>query len=155
MRKARRERFITAAQVAYHYGAYTLDDAMTLSRGERELLLAVVLGEEERLLQRLETILGTSWDAEDLIQAAVTPDPNTPEHVSARVRIPMLTALAPEMMKKISDTHKSKFQAAIDMLENVPQGNRIMEVGTLSKNDAKAFFQRMAAVPEAPPEPKE
>ncbi len=157
MRNARRDVLISSAQVAYHFGAYTLKDALGLSRSERELLLGVVLAEEERAHNRLEGMLGVSWDLKSLLDLTDTTakdaKEDAPERLPNRVRIPLALALAPDLLKAMSDDYRRKWrQALMDKLDNVPKGNTVVNVGTLSAEDAKAFWAHINGTNPVPQE---
>ena len=119
---------------------------MKLSRAERDLLMGVILAEEDRFFSRVETMLGVTWSLRDIVEFAdpkSKADSTTPEKLPAKVRMPMLAAMAPEVMKAISDEYKQKYRAAMSRLENVPKGNELIDVGNLSPGEAKAFFDRI------------
>jgi hypothetical protein len=151
LRAARRERFVSAAQVAYHYGAYQLKDALQLNKDERNLLLAVSLSEQERSFKRFEVAMGLVWDIEDLVSHAGKKtkrkkgDKKEAEKLPRQVRIPALLALAPEMFKAISEEYRRKYRAASAHGDNVPAGHKVVEMGNLSKEEAQAIWKQLSA----------
>ena len=160
MRSARRDHLVAAAQVAYHFPAYKFDEALDLGRAQRELLLAVALAEEERQMERWERALGLTWDMESLINmtmpgASSKKDANGVAKVPSKISIPALVAMAPEMLKEISNTYRRKYKPIVERFKDVPQGNTLVEVGNLSAKDARAFFKRMAVEAAQAPSPPE
>lgn len=152
MRHARRETFISAAQVARYYGGYTLDDALKLSKSTRELLLGVVLSEEERFFQRFENSLGVTWDTKDLVEMHVKGGSlDVGDKLQPRIRIPLLAALAPEMLKSLSEDFRKRLYKAKEYAENVPKGNTVVDVANLSAEQAKAFFKQLYGSPGPAP----
>lgn len=148
MRAARRDLFISSAQVAYHFGGYKLKDALDLSREERELLLAVVVSEQEREWDRLESILGVTWEVATLA-GMETPkakgEGEGPQKLPTQVRIPMLMAMAPEFFKAISDSYKSKYRAMLEAQQISGRGP-VVELSTLTPEQAREFYQRIGGM---------
>lgn len=139
MLKDKRERFVASAQVAFHYSAYTLKEALALSRSERQLLLAVVVAEEERASKRVETMLGIRWPLEDLIADAGAAS-SAGGSIPHTVRVPFLPMLAPEMFKSMTEEYKRKYKK---LIEGAAPGTVLVDVGTLSTEEAKDFFKSM------------
>ena len=153
MRAARRSHFVSAAQVAYHFGAYTLKEALALSRTERQLLLNTVLADEERQWDRFERSMGIAWDVADVI-AFSQKGSGTPAEIPPVVRIPALLAMAPEFFKAISDDMRKRWSAqnASVVSGDVAPGSKVVEVGSLSAKDARELFKLLER--QQPPAPE-
>ncbi len=132
MRKARRDKFLSAAQVAYHYG-YSLADALALSTSERYLLLAVSNSEDDKRWTKLGRILGTNWNISDLLDKKG--DQQKEDDEEDTIFLPLLPFVAPELFNSV--TKDAKERAA--RRNSLPRGT--VELGTLSKAQAKALFQ--------------
>lgn len=133
MRKARRDKFLSAAQVAYHYG-YSLSEALALSTSERYLLLAVSNSEDDKRWTKLGRILGTNWDVSDLLDKK-DDQRQKEEDEEDTIFLPLLPFVAPELFNSV--TKGAKERAA--RRNSLPRGT--VELGTLSKAQAKALFQ--------------
>jgi hypothetical protein len=132
LRKARRDKFLSAAQVAYHYG-YSLADALALSTSERYLLLAVSNSEDDKRWTKLGRILGTNWNISDLLDKKG--DQQKEDDEEDTIFLPLLPFVAPELFNSV--TKDAKERAA--RRNSLPRGT--VELGTLSKAQAKALFQ--------------
>lgn len=140
MRTSRRSLFISAAQVALHYG-YTLSEALALSSSERYLLLAVFYDAEEKKYDKLGEMLGTRWSMSDLIE---TGGPRSSE-VPDRINLPLLPFMAPELFQSVAKDYREKIAASRRHSGNEP----VTEVGTLSVAEARAFFKSVySSAPE-------
>lgn len=111
--------------------------------------------------ERIERALGVLWDIEDLVgdldseeekKKKAAAKKKEPEKLSRKVRIPALAALAPEMIKALGDEYRRKVVAAMKVAANVPKGHKLVEVGTLSAEEAKALLLKLA--PAATPDPE-
>ncbi len=132
---------------------------MALSNAERELLMGVALADEERQFERFERSMGLLWDVEDLVDLSVKnlkgDQGQTQEAIPSRIRIPALIALAPEMFKSVADGYRKKFAArSMEIAQNVPKGNTLVELSNLSPTDAKAFWQRILSQAPTTPAPE-
>ena len=159
MRAARRDLFISSAQVAYHFGGYNLNDAMTLSRDERELLLAVAVAEQDRVWDRFESVLGITWDIATLsgVEPKRESKDGKPPPLPSQVKIPMLMALAPEFFKAISDSYKSKYKAMLEA-QQISGRAPVVDLATLTPEQAREFYKRiggMIAAAQPPEKPVE
>lgn len=160
MRAARRDKFISSAQVAFHYGGYRLADAIGLSREERELLLAVAVVEQDRAFDRLEASLGITWDIATIAGMGnknPAPSDGTPQQMLTQVKIPMLLAMAPEFFKAISDGYKSKYRAMLEA-QQISGRAPVVDLGTLTPEQAREFYKRLGnsvAQAQAPVKPVE
>ena len=134
MRKSRRDKFISAAQVAYHYG-YSLADAIALSSSERYLLLSVAYSEDNKKWLRLGQILGTNWKVSDLIKQGQ----NSEDNDSNDLFLPLLPFVAPDLFTSITKDAKEKAAKR----KSLPRGT--VEIGTLSKDQAEALFKSFSA----------
>lgn len=134
MKQNRRDLFITAAQVAFHFG-YTLADALALSSSERYLLLAVVADIEDKKYAKLGKMLGTRWSVEDLIEESKQGSSDLPDEVN----FPLLPFVAPDLFQTMAKDYRTKALAA---KRNRAMGG-VTEVGTLNVKDAKAFFKSL------------
>jgi hypothetical protein len=128
LRKLRRDTFISAAQVAYHY-SYTLSEALSLSSSERYLLTAVAASEEDKRWSRLGQLLGTNWDLEEL--AAHKKENESTDSLF----LPLLPFLAPDLFNSVMGEAKEKAAKR----KSLPRGT--VEIGTLNKEQAKALFK--------------
>jgi hypothetical protein len=140
-----RDDLVSAAQVAKHYGAYTLDEALALSREKRRLLLAVSAIDDDNRLQQLERSLGIIWDVQDFLSLSapsggargMKADGST--QISPRVKIPLALAMAAEFLQKSSETMRSRVASAD--ASYLQKGEKVREVGTMSTEDAMAFWK--------------
>lgn len=154
MRASRRDTLISAAQVALHYGGYKLDDAMALSRDERELLLAVAFDAREQQWEQLETILGTSWDVRQLAGALLDkPASDKPRAMPNKIRIPLLLAAAPDFFKAMTDEYKKKYQTMLNNMQEA--GSTVIEIGTLSPEEARELYKSIGGMIASAPTPTE
>lgn len=135
MRKSRRDKFISAAQVAYHYG-YSLAEAIALSSSERYLLLSVAYSEDNKRWLRLGQILGTNWKISDLVKQDQNKDA---DNDSNDLFLPLLPFVAPDLFASITKDVKEKAAKR----KSLPRGT--VEIGTLSKDQAKALFKSFSA----------
>lgn len=136
---------MSAAQVAYHYGGYTLEDAVALSRDERDVLLAVAFDERQQQWERFEKVMGTTWDIKAL--AGLVGDENEgskgPVQIPSKVRIPLLLAAAPEFFKAMTEEYKQKYQRMLSVMAEA--GGPVVEIGTLSSEQARQIYKRLGA----------
>ena len=103
---------------------------------ERELLLSVAESETERQWNRLEDSLGTRWSIDEL-----TREQKQDSIVPKFVRLPLVPMLAAEAFKHVSDEYRKK-------LANSKRADpNTIEVGSLSVEEAKAFFKKLTAAP--------
>jgi hypothetical protein len=135
LRQLRRDAFISAAQVAYHY-SYTLADALSLSSSERYLLTAVAASEEDKRWTRLGQLLGTNWDLEELAGH------KKENEATDSLFLPLLPFLAPDLFNSVMSEAKEKAAKR----KSVPEGT--VEIGTLSKEQAKALFKSLSVKPK-------
>lgn len=118
---------------------------MALSRDERELLLGVAVAQEETVFNRLERALGTKMDIESLLQLEDTSGGPRKQGLPPVVSIPLLAAVAPELIDHLSKKMRQRYQAAASEYAEVPQGGMLVDVGNLSVREAKAFFKQIAS----------
>lgn len=133
-----------------------------MSSATKELLLAVHVDDVERDVERFERSMGILWDTQELLAHEVAKEEAKHKKgkkeavvIPAKVRIPALVALAPEMFKAIAEGYRKKWKVALDVMQNVPKGNTIVDVGTLSPAEARDFWKAMAGQMPPNPEPKE
>jgi hypothetical protein len=141
-------RYTQAARVALHYNRYSLEDALCLSAAEQDLLLAVVTHEKEEQWERLGRVLGTSWSIRELI--AESPKTNAGKMPSF-VDIPLTLALAPQLLKKLSDEYRTKYQST---LRAEAEGHGpVVEIATMDSRAARELYKRISSqVAAAQPE---
>ena len=159
MRSARRDLFLSAAQVAYHYGGYTLETAIELDHDKRDLLLAVARDEQVQVWDRLGRILGTKWSLRQLLGVLDDEkkvDPNAPpKPLPSSINIPLLMAAAPEFFGTLIKEYKDKYHSALATMGEAGGGS-VVELGTLSSADARDIYKRIgsmvAGTPPTPPE---
>jgi len=147
LRAARRDFFLSAAQVAFHYGGYTLETAIGLSHDERDLLLAVARDEGEQTWDRLGRTLGTKWEMRSLIGMLddQKEDENAePKPMPTTINIPLLMAAAPEFLKSIIDEYKKKHSAMLSTMREAG-GVPVVEIGSLTSEQARALYKHIGA----------
>ena len=138
MSTARRNKYVSAAQVAYHFSAYTFREALELGKAERAVMLSVAYAEQKRWLNDLEEVLGTTFTTQDLL--AQTEDGGSATTLGARLRIPLSLAIAPELIKSLTDEQRRKASRVAETTAFIPKGSEVVEVGKMSIEEARAFF---------------
>jgi hypothetical protein len=139
---------VSAAQVALNYGAYTFEAALALPKDVRSLLLGVLMAEEERRMSHLESVLGTSWDTADLLRAPGRGNKNG--EIPARVRIPMLLGMAPEVIKSTGDMYLNAYKQAMELKSRggLKPGEELVDMSTLGKEDWDKLMAMMPNIPD-------
>lgn len=110
---------------------------MQLHAAERDLLLAVASHEQEEQWQRLGKMLGTSWSVRDLLDEGSS---KTGGQMPAFVDLPLTLAIAPQLLKKLSDDYRNKYRG---ILRAEAEGHgHVVEVASMDARTAREFYKR-------------